>query len=196
MYRFFSLALYFAFFAFNQKSLLVQGDLVSIYVLDIQEFKIWGKKIGFIGDENSKFYIENFLQPSNESLANFFKDGYPMNQFLYIPRPSAANNRMIRQQGALIYDFRTPEKGENPRVKNLEQYMDNSSEQRENPILTKMNLPSSYFDDVMRMLDRMGISGTTLFMDYHGVVMDTLNSQSAFGYDPIARQNRDSCIRQ
>jgi len=104
----------------------------------------------------------------------FFDEGktYPYNklQFFSFPRHS----RMLRQQGCFIYDtlsYRDKTNGFESLVSNIpESYEDDG------PSAVKIGFPVKKVDEAFRLLEKMNINASLLYMDSRGVAEDVKNA--------------------
>lgn len=79
---------------------------------------------------------------------------------------------MQKQCGAILYDtLNYYIKG----VKNLDEFINTLRTNIDSPILTKIYLKKKWAREVFEILELMGITGTTLFMNAEGAAMDVKN---------------------
>lgn len=142
---------------------------------------------------NSDAFYEafrSFQWPRQQNLEN----GFPANTLQFIPFPGAANKRMQRQLGCLIYDtLRYSQLG----LKDLEDYIakkietpvtDGIKTYSGKPILTKVLISQSAASYVFTCLELMNITGGHLYDSADGVALDIKN---AYNYNPKFSYLRD-----
>lgn len=142
---------------------------------------------------NSDAFYEAFRRfqwPKREDLEN----GFPANTLQFIPFPGAANKRMQRQLGCLIYDTLWYS---HLGLKDLEDYIakktetpvaDGSKTYPGKPNLTKVLISQSATSEVFARLELMNITGGLLYDSADGVALDIKN---AYNYNPKFSYLRD-----
>lgn len=164
-----------------------------VYAINVNQLaEVRAKELHDPKADNDAFYeaFHNFQWPEQECLEN----GFPPNTLRFIPFPGAANKRMQRQLGCLIYDtlwYRYLG------VKDLEEYIEKKLETPFSdgtktlpgrPILTKVFINQSAVSDVFTRLELMNITGGNLYDSADGVALDIKN---AYNYNPKFSYLRD-----
>jgi hypothetical protein len=113
---------------------------------------------------------EDFL---NQPLSVWYT-GYPMGELFLIPYSSSYTQRILRQQGLLLYD--TIDYNGNS-MKDLEGYISKINEPSgSKETLIKIKIPKKFVSAIFERLEMMGITGGNLFVSQEGAQIDIMNS--------------------
>lgn len=178
------------FFAFNGVRIprKKKKPYSVIYALNVNQLaEVRAKELHDPRTDCDAFYkaFHSFQWPKREDVEN----GFPANTLQFIPFPGAANKRMQRQLGCLIYDTLWYK---HMGLKDLEDYIEQETETTKTlpgrPILTKVFINQSAASDVFARLELMNITGGNLYDSADGVALDIKN---AYNYNPKFSYLRD-----
>jgi FRG domain len=125
--------------------------------------------------------IQGFLSPDLER----FKKTLPLRVLQVVPFPGSKTERILRQQGLLIYDTLHYKKG-----KNFEDLLDACPDEDGMPVAYKLTLPVARAGDVWRMLSEMGISPSSMYLDSTAAVRDAMQQYYYSTYTNFLRDDQ------
>lgn len=115
-----------------------------------------------------------------------FRDVFPGDTLQFIPHPGKHNRRMQKQLGAMLYDTRDYK---STAYKNLDDFIEKHKEpDTDCPTIKKIFINQKFASEIFERLELMGITGSSLFMNADGVVLDIIN---AYNYNPKTSYLRD-----
>jgi hypothetical protein len=125
--------------------------------------------------------IQGFLSPDLER----FKKTLPLRVLQVVPFPGSKTERILRQQGLLIYDTLHYKKG-----KNFEDLLDACPDEDGMPVAYKLTLPVARAGEVWRMLSEMGISPSSMYLDSTAAVRDAMQQYYYSTYTNFLRDDQ------
>lgn len=173
------IAMFFAFNGVKIKRSYSKTEYVVIYAVEIKRLGwLWASLTkGFKGISDETY--RNFLFPKD----GLFNKNFPGNCLQFIPLPSKFNYRMLRQKGAFVYDTLDYQAFN---VSHLEELIENHREPSttmpdgsiipSDPTLYKIMISKEVIQEILSLLDLMGITAGSLYANADGVAMDVINS--------------------
>ena len=113
--------------------------------------------------------IYNGFLGEKGQVKKFFSNGYPVNELQLILSSPSSNERMERQKGVLLYDFRSDEKS-------LEDLLLSNVMDFHEVVINKLFINKKLMAEALRELALRSINGASLYKDYTGAVIDTIDS--------------------
>jgi hypothetical protein len=104
---------------------------------------------------------------------------YPFDILQFFAVPKVTNERMLRQQGCFIYDTLHYE----GQIHNIEEFISDIPEKDEEdgPTLQKIIIPLKLASEVFKIIEKMNINASLLYMNSTGVAEDVKNT---YFYNP------------
>jgi hypothetical protein len=186
------------FFAFSGLTKLKENGYCALFALNIRTLAShYANNYCKLSkpDEWYEYFI-NFLNPPKDVVQNtypkpinipgvkindFFPVSglYPFDKLQFFPFPKASNERMLRQQGCFIYD--TLQYGS--KIHNLEELIEGIpvSDEDDGPTLQKIVIPLKLASEVFKIIEKMNINASLLYMNSTGVAEDVKNT---YFYNP------------